>query len=608
MRIEGAAVGQWPGDKPRKRGKATPLVSVAALLFVLLAPTAVAPPHASAAVVTAVLERTVLLSDLSPPSPDPSGIAWNPTGNRFLISDSEVEEMALFQGANLFELNLQGSLTGSGNFSGVGPSFINEPTGTSFDPASGDLFMSDDIRRKVFRIDPGADGDFGNADDTRVSSLDTAAFGNTDPEDVAYDTDSGHLFTADGAGREVYRVSPGSNGAFDGVPPGGDDVLVSQFDTAQYGSVGTEGLGYDPARNTLLIVDPGTKKIFETTKAGILLNTIDLSVANPRHAEDVVLAPSLANPAVTNMYVVARGQDNNANPDENDGKMHELSVSLPSMGNQAPVADAGPNRSVTMPNSATLAGSISDDGLPAGAPLTSTWSQLPGAPGTATFSNPTSPTTDVTFSAPGTYVLRLTASDTELQGSDDVNVTVIAQNNAVLNIPISSSANDAEEDASGHVARANGDLELALDATPQTVGLRFVSVSIPRGATILSSYVQFQADEKSSTAVTLTIEGQAADTAKGFSTADFGISSRPRTAADATWAPEAWTSIGERGPKQRTTDLSSVLQEIVNRPLWAAGGAMVLIISGNGVGKRTAESWDSGVSLAPSLHVEYSTP
>ena len=514
--------------------------------------------------------------------------------------------MAIFQDANLFELNLQGALTGTGDFTGVGAGFLNEPTGASFDPASGDLFLSDDIKRKIFRFDAGPDGDFGTADDIRVSSFDTSAYGNNDPEDVAYDTDTGHLFTADGTGLEVYRISPGNNGAFDGVPPSGDDVLVSQFDTAPYGSKGSEGLGYDPARNTLLVLDPGTKKIFETTKAGILLNTIDLAAANPRHAEDVVLAPSLANPAQMNMYVVARGVDNNQDPNENDGKLHELSVSLPPMGNQAPVADAGPNRSVTIPNSVTLAGSVSDDGLPAGAPLTSTWSQLPGAPGTATFADPSSPTTDVTFSAPGTYVLRLTANDTQLQGSDDVTVTVISQNNAVLNIPITVSSDDAEEAASGRVARAQADLELALDATPQTVGLRFRTVPIPRGAAILSSYVQFQADEKSSTAVTLTIEGQAADSAPTFTAAEFGISSRPRTAADATWAPEPWTLIGERGPKQRTTDVSSVLQEIVNRPGWG-GGAIVLIISGNGVGKRTAESFNAGASLAPSLHVEYST-
>lgn len=566
---------------------------------------AITPPPAAAAVVTATLERTVLLSDLMPPSPDPSGIAWDPGANRFVISDSEVEETVIFQDANLFELNLAGNLTGTGDVSGPAPGFSNEPTGLSFDPGSGHLFLTDDVKRKVFRIAQGPDGDFGTADDTMVSSFDTGPVGCNDPEDVAFDTDSGHLFVADGAGREVCRVSPGNNGVFDGVPPAGDDVAVNQFDTAQYGSMGSEGLAYDPVRNTLLILDPKTKRIFETTRAGLLLNTIDLSVANPRHAEDVVLAPSLATPGQMNMYVVARGVDNNADPNENDGKLHELSVSLPSQGNQAPVADAGPNRTVTMPDSVTLAGSVSDDGLPEGAAVTSMWSQVSG-PGTATFTDPASPTTDATFSAPGTYVLRLTASDTELQGTDEVSVTVNAGGTAVLNIPISASTDDAEEAASGTVNRVNGDLELALDATPQTVGLRFQSVAVPQGATILSAYVQFRADEKSSTEVTLTIEGQAADNAPTFTGASFGISSRPRTTADATWAPAPWPMIGEHGPNQRTSDLSLVLQEIVDRSGWN-GGAMVLIITGNGSGKRTAESFNAGAALAPVLHVEYST-
>lgn len=605
MRTDGSMpAGQRP-SRERQHGRVAPALGVFALLCVLLAPTAVSPPRASAAVVTAVLERTVLLSDLMPPSPDPSGIAWDPGANRFVISDSEVEETAIFQGANLFELNLQGALTGTGDLTGTSANSSNEPTGLSFDPGSGHLFLTDDIKRKVFVFAQGSDGDFGTADDTTVSSFDTGPVGCNDPEDVAIDTSSGHLFVADGAGREVCRVSPGNNGVFDGVAPAGDDVAVNQFDTAQYGSMGSEGLGYDPVRNTLLILDPKTKKIFETTKAGILLNTIDLSVANPRHAEDVVLAPSLATPGQMNMYLVARGVDNNTDPNENDGKLHEISVTLPSIGNAAPVADAGPNQAVTMPNSVVLAGTVSDDGLPEGAPLTSMWSQVSG-PGTATFTAPTSPMTDVTFSAPGTYVLRLTASDTELQGTDDVTVTVGAGSTAVLNIPITASADDAEEAASGSVSRNNGDLELALDATPQTVGLRFQSVSVPQGATILSAYVQFRADEKSSTAVTLTIEGQATDSAGTFTTAAFGISSRPRTAADATWSPDPWTLIGESGPKQRTTDLSSVLQEIVDRAGWN-GGALVLIVTGNGAGKRTAESFNAGASLAPVLHVDFAT-
>ena len=92
--------------------------------------------------------------------------------------------------------------------------------------------------------------------------------------------------------------------------------------------------------------------------------------------------------------------------------------------NQAPVANAGPDQAITLPSSATLNGTATDDGLPSGA-LTTTWSLVSG-PGTATFASAASPATTVTFSAAGTYVLRLTASDGALASSDDVAVVVNA--------------------------------------------------------------------------------------------------------------------------------------------------------------------------------------
>jgi hypothetical protein len=599
--------GQRPGEWSRKPGNGNPVAVVATLVCMLLAPTVITPPPATAADVTATEERVVLLSDLVPPSPDPSGIAWDDNSDRFIVSDSEVEEMTIFDDANLFGLDLQGNLTGTGDLTGPVPGISNEPTGLSFDPVSGHLFVSDDVKDKIFRIAPGGDGDFGTGDDTFTQSR-TDNFGSGDPEDVAYDTSTGDLFVADGAGREVYRVSPGSNGVFDGVPPSGDDV-VSSFDTASYGSMGTEGLGYDAVRDTLLIVDPQTKNIFEATKTGTLLNTIDLSVVNPRHAEDVVLAPSLADPGQMNMYVVARGVDNNGDPNENDGKMYEVSASLPPTGNQAPVANAGPDRSVMIPNTLTLAGSVSDDGLPAGGTLTSMWSQLSG-PGTATFTPIDSPTTDVTFSAPGTYALRLTADDTALQHTDDVTVTVDPEGTVVVDLPIVASSDDAEESPSGKVGRNSTRLELATDGgVAQTVGVRFRNLSIPQGATILNSYVQFEADKKDSSAVTLTIDGEAADVSGTFTSTPFDISSRPRTTApvQVTWTPDAWTVLHERGPKQRTPNLSPIVQEIVSRPGWN-GVSLVLIVTGNGVGKRTAESFNAGAALAPALHVEYIVP
>ena len=98
--------------------------------------------------------------------------------------------------------------------------------------------------------------------------------------------------------------------------------------------------------------------------------------------------------------------------------------------NQAPTVNAGPDQTVTLPNTAALAGTATDDGLPnpPGA-LTTTWSMVSG-PGTVTFANANALSTTATFSAAGSYTLRLTASDSALSTTDDLIVTVNAANQA----------------------------------------------------------------------------------------------------------------------------------------------------------------------------------
>jgi RHS repeat-associated protein len=97
--------------------------------------------------------------------------------------------------------------------------------------------------------------------------------------------------------------------------------------------------------------------------------------------------------------------------------------------NQAPTVSAGPDQSVTLPGTATLNGTASDDGLPAGSSVSTTWTKMSG-PGEVSFSAASAPATVAAFSAPGTYVLRLSASDSQLSASDDVTVTVSPGNQA----------------------------------------------------------------------------------------------------------------------------------------------------------------------------------
>jgi hypothetical protein len=277
--------------------------------------------------------------------------------------------------------------------------------------------------------------------------------------------------------------------------------------------------------------------------------------------------------------------------------------------NTAPTVSAGPDGAVTRPNAATLAGSVSDDGLPnpPGA-VTTSWSKVSG-PGTVTFQNAAAMSTSATFSVAGNYVLRLTAGDGSLQAADDVAVTVSDGSSpgptVVLDVPVLASADDAEERISGGaVTLGSGDLNLGQDgARAQICALRFTGVTIPRGATITAAWVQFQVDEASTATTQLTVVGEAADNAAAFTTATGSLSSRARTGETVAWTPASWPTAAARTAAQQTPDLSAVLQEIVDRGGWNSGGALALFVTGEG--ERTAESRDGGAARAPVLHVEY---
>jgi hypothetical protein len=91
--------------------------------------------------------------------------------------------------------------------------------------------------------------------------------------------------------------------------------------------------------------------------------------------------------------------------------------------NAAPTADAGSNQTIALPSTASLDGTVSDDGNPSGGTVTQTWSKDSG-PGAVTFANANAADTTATFSTSGTYVLRLSAFDTALTASDTVTVVV----------------------------------------------------------------------------------------------------------------------------------------------------------------------------------------
>ncbi|MFN0077536.1 MAG: Calx-beta domain-containing protein [Prosthecobacter sp.] len=72
-------------------------------------------------------------------------------------------------------------------------------------------------------------------------------------------------------------------------------------------------------------------------------------------------------------------------------------------------------------NGVIVSAQVSDDGFPAA--LATSWSCVSG-PGVATIESPAAATTAVTFSAPGTYVLRISATDGQFTVADQITVVV----------------------------------------------------------------------------------------------------------------------------------------------------------------------------------------
>ncbi|MCP4996961.1 MAG: hypothetical protein GY934_24765, partial [Gammaproteobacteria bacterium] len=75
-----------------------------------------------------------------PPSPDSAGIVYMPDSDTLLVCDSEVNEMTIFTGDNLFETTQSGGLLNT--LSTI--SYSNEPTGVTLNISNGHLFFSDD--------------------------------------------------------------------------------------------------------------------------------------------------------------------------------------------------------------------------------------------------------------------------------------------------------------------------------------------------------------------------------------------------------------------------------------------------------------------------------
>jgi len=174
---------------------------------------------------------------------------------------------------------------------------------------------------------------------------------------------------------------------------------------------------------------------------------------------------------------------------------------------------------------------------------------------------------------------------------------------------ISKSEDDAEENPDGKMILTSTDIELIHDHSSnkdQTVGLRFENAAIPQDAVINNAYLQFTCDETDASSTTVSIYGEKSPNALSYTSSSYNISNRKKTLSKIQWKPNVWNTEGESGLKQRSPNVSSIIQEIVSQEGYSAQSAIAFILKGSG--SRIADSYDGVPTSAAKLHVEYSDP
>jgi hypothetical protein len=192
-----------------------------------------------------------------------------------------------------------------------------------------------------------------------------------------------------------------------------------------------------------------------------------------------------------------------------------------------------------------------------------------------------------------------------------ISVNANAQINGSFSRFVSTGNDDAEQRVStGAMDLTSSDLEIMNDGTnTQFIGIRFNGVNIPKGVIIDSAFIQFATKgDKAPVSGAATIRAELSANSTTFTTTVNNISSRPTSTTSVTWPGSTDASWGtccanNVGPAQRTPNIASLVQDVINQSAWSTGNAVTLIMNGTGV--RNAQSFNGSATFAPQLLVFY---
>lgn len=158
-------------------------------------------------------------------------------------------------------------------------------------------------------------------------------------------------------------------------------------------------------------------------------------------------------------------------------------------------------------------------------------------------------------------------------------------------ISLTSNNDDVEEvvvdygDPVGTMDLTSSDLELGGVSRNQglmNIGLRYNNVNIPQGSTVTEAYIQFNAADSGNDSPEISIYGENVANAVAYTGTLGNLSSRVLTNSNVVWNIPEWVNEGDRGDAQKTVNIATIINEIVNRSDWVSNNSINIIMKPTG--------------------------